>query len=185
MECEVGDFLDEPEFVTARSSMTSVLEVMDRLGWALVGHEENLLAIISPSDVATFLWSISEPFILLQDIELAMRSLMVRACVDATELRQCIARVVKVTEQRSCPERLEDLTYNELYSVLEHGENLGRVFSRTFGKHKELFAPFLVPVGEIRNKTFHFRDEVSIEDMQSLAKAKGWLVLKARAADTA
>ena len=59
----------------------------------------------------------------------------------------------------------------ELFSVLFNGENYGRFFSEAFGGSKDLAYSTLEPVREIRNKVFHFRDEVTVHELEMLKNA--------------
>jgi hypothetical protein len=63
----------------------------------LLGDEDRLLAIVTSSDVADFLWGTTEPFILIQDVELAIRDLMWAACPAQEALTECIRASVNRT----------------------------------------------------------------------------------------
>jgi hypothetical protein len=70
---------------------------------------------------------------------------------------------------------LEGLTLGELLSVLLQPESFGRFFRSGFGANRELVRATLTPVIDIRNKEFHFRDEVSGDEMRILVSVATWL----------
>ena len=174
----VEDFLETADFVRASSEVGDVLGTIEDRNVVLIGDEDQLLAIATASDVSAFLWDASRPFILLQDIELATRHLMGRACADEAELRQCIAAGMQAVEGKAVPTRLDDLTYGELLGVLSHGGLFGRVFAKTFGRQRPLVLSVLEPVREVRNKVFHFRDEVTMTELDLIINARLWLQRK-------
>ncbi len=166
------------EFVRAATDLGDVVRHIERMGAVLIGDEEHTLAIATASDLSAFLWEASRPFILLQDIELAVRHLMRRACTDPQELEQSIAAALPNDGGKEGPTRLEELTFGELLSVLTQGEQFGRVFRRTFGGQRPLILSLLEPVREVRNKVFHFRDEVTVEELEAVVRARLWLQRK-------
>ncbi|WP_442940059.1 hypothetical protein [Nocardioides sp. B-3] len=135
----------------------------------LVGDETNLLAVATATDVNVFLWNATRPFVLLQDVELAIRDLM-RSCTDGAGLGAAIAAA-----HVEGAKRLEDLTLGELMSVLLNEASYGDLFRHAFGSRRDLVTATLEPVREIRNKVFHFRDDVSVGELETLVAAVGWL----------
>ncbi len=81
-------------------------------------------------------------------------------------------------DQEDTPTQLDELTLGGLLSVVLHGENLGQFFQNTFGHNRDLVRNQLEPVREIRNKVFHFRDEVSADELELLVGARKWLIRK-------
>lgn len=177
-KCYVEDFLEDARFARASSDIGSILPDINSCGAVLVGDENQPLAIVTRSDLGVVLWKSSHVFILIEDVERTIRTLMTRAANGETELRDCIAKVVVQKNLRDLHAniRLADLTYSELLAVLTHPELFGRVFSRTFGRQRPLVNSMLQPVREVRNKAFHFRDEVTAEETRVLETARAWLL---------
>jgi len=175
LNAPVGDLTEDLEFVRSSDDVEKVLRFIDRDGAVLVGDETNLLAVATSEDVTRFLWAQTHPFVLLQDIELAMRDLGRLACPDEEQLIECVrAAFPPEGTPHSCV--LEDLTLGELLQVVKHGPNYGLHFRKTFGSHSNYVSSTLDPVLEIRNKVFHFRGEVSVEELEALAAAHKWLL---------
>lgn len=169
----VEDLLEELRFVRATQDIGEVLAFIETGSAVLVGDEDRLLAIVTPADVSRFLWRRTRPFVLLQDIELGVRDLMRSSC-SPEALANLVATSLPPESSRT-DMRLEDLTMGELLSILLNGTNFGRHFQMQFGKNRDLVRVTLEPVREIRNKVFHFRDEISSEEFSNLIGALGWV----------
>jgi CBS domain-containing protein len=169
LDAHVDDLVEDLPFVRVTDEVSSILSSLHSYGVVLVGDETNLLAIATATDVNAFLWNATRPFVLLQDVELAVRDLM-RSCTDESGLADSIA-AAHVNEAK----QLEDLTLGELMSVLLNEGNFGKLFRHAFGPRRDLVNTTLEPVREIRNKVFHFRDDVSAEELETLVAAVGWL----------
>jgi len=171
----VDEFLEDLKFVRAETDVDDVAEEFARRGAILVGTHDNLRAVVTASDLSDFLWKLSRPFVIIRDIELAARYLMHRACPDPQALAICIAAGIERNEGQSIPGRLDDLTYSELLGVLMNREHFGKTFSLTFGRQRDLVLSKLEPVRDIRNRFFHFRDELSSEDELVVMETREWL----------
>jgi CBS domain-containing protein len=169
----VDDLVEELRFVTASQEMGDVMDFIRADNAVLVGDEDGLLAIVTTADVTWFLWRMTRPFVLLQNIELGVRHLMRSSCT-AEELTDSVSAGLPADPTRNTA-RLEDLTLGELLLVLLHGPSFGRFFSLHFGANRYLVRNTLEPVCEIRNKVFHFREDVSSEELQNLVEVAAWL----------
>lgn len=169
----VEDLLEDLEFVRATDDVNLVLSHLDRDGAVLVGDEERLLAVATSTDITDFLWNATRPFVLLQDIELAVRDLMRSCCTDVV-IAECIAAAFPPRTEK-IKNRLEDLSLGETVGVLLNPGNFGSYFHMGFGRNRDLVASTLEPVRVIRNKVFHFRDDVSAEELETLVDTGRWL----------
>ncbi|WP_406638471.1 CBS domain-containing protein [Amycolatopsis sp. WGS_07] len=169
----VDDLVEDLQFVRSSHHIDDILGFLEIDHAVLVGDEDRLLAIVTATDLNRFLWDRTRPFVLLQDIELAVRDLMRSSCT-ADELVGSISVGLPLGPDRVSA-RLEDLTLSELFSVLLHGPSFGRFFRICFRANRELVRATLEPVVEIRNKVFHFRDEVSGGEVQTLIDVTNWL----------
>lgn len=178
----VDDFLEDPVFVRPASEVEEALEALDEKGVVLVGDEDRLLAVVTPTDLNTYLWNSSKQFMFLREVELATRYLVGRACTNEDELRSLILFARSPADDGTRVERLEDLTFGELIGIINGPDRFGRIFSRTFGRSRELVYSLLEPVREVRNKVFHFRDVVTPEEFDLVMNARAWLQRRVRMA---
>jgi len=185
-DIQVEECLSDLEVVLSTTEIDQALPKIQRDGAVLIGESRNILGIVTLNDALSYLWELSELFIMIRDIELSTRSLMLRACESEETLQECIVAVLGNQLRDGPPSnkantrRVSDLTYGDLMTVLTNGEQYGRTFGRVFGKHRPLAAKTLQPVGDIRNKIVHFRDEVSMDERQVLKDAHRWLQRKVR-----
>ena len=136
----------------------------------LVGNETMLLGVATAEDVVKFLWDTAHPFMLLQNFELGCRNLMQQVCSEPDVWRTCTSNAKELDEEGE-PKEIHRLTLHELFNILFNRENYGRFFSEAFGKSRDIAHSTLEPVREIRNKVFHFRDEVTVNDLELLKNA--------------
>lgn len=173
LQAPVEDLVEELHFVRVSQDVSGILHHLEVDHAVLVGDEDRLLAVVTTADVSRFLWQRTRPFVLLRDIELAIRVLM-RSCCTTEQLSGVMAACLQ-SKSDCTGVRLEDLTLTELLSVLLHGPSFGKYFRLGFGRSREMVNNTLSPVRDIRNKVFHFRDEVSDEDLRRLDAVAVWL----------
>jgi CBS domain len=169
----VDDLVEDLQFVRPSQDVSDILGFLESDNAVLVGDEDRLLAIVTCADLSRFLWERTRPFVLLRDIELGIRDLMRSSCMAAQMEGLISADLPSDTVRNGL--RLEDLTLSELLSVLLKQESFGRVFQSSFGASRELVRATLEPVVEIRNKEFHFRDEISSDEVRDLVSVATWL----------
>ncbi|RSM86370.1 hypothetical protein DMH04_14535 [Kibdelosporangium aridum] len=169
----VDDLIEDLAFVRPSDEVGKVLSTIEADNAVFVGDEDRLLALVTTADVTRFLWRRTQPFVLLRDIELAIRDLMRSAC-SVEQLAACMVDVF-AGEPNLEPKRLEDLTLGDLLSVLLHGDSFGKYFRLRFGPNRNLVRTRLEPIRDIRNKVFHFRDDATEEDLHELIRAATWL----------
>lgn len=178
LDMPLDDLLEDLAFVRPGAELSEILHRIERDGAILVGDEDRLLAVATASDVTRFLWEATRPFILIRDIELAVRDLMRHACRSQSELQHRIAVGRATSQDENVGTMLEDLTLGDLIGVLLHGGNFGQCFRHTFGRNRDLVRSQLESARLIRNKVFHFVGDVSTEDIQSLLITWRWLERK-------
>jgi hypothetical protein len=167
--------------VTVDDSLDLVLEHLDRHDAVLVESPHGVQAIATGTDVLNYFYRIARPFVLLQEIELALRALIEVSVSDA-ELGQCIEHALskKYEGRGELPAQLRDMTFEEYRSIVSAKENWG-FFDGVLGRNRELVASKLEQIRRIRNDVFHFRDPVSVFDYETLAAARYWLFDKVMA----
>lgn len=180
-ELAVEDVMERLPAVTVDDPLDLVLEHLNRHDAVLVDSPHGVQAIATSTDVLNYFYRIARPFVLLQEIELALRAL-IDACITEVELRQCIDRALRKKyelQNREPPTRLGDMTFEDYRSIVAAKDNW-EFFKGTLGQNRELVASKLEQVRRIRNDVFHFRDSVSVVDHETLAAARHWLFDKAR-----
>jgi hypothetical protein len=180
----VDEFLEEFEFARVTEEMSRVFDAMDRDNGVLIGTPERLVGILTPMDFLRYLHHVASPFVMVSEIELALRAL-ISIALSAEQLvaaaKQCLSSVYGGEEK--VPTSLEDMTFDNYQSLISHSVTwaelepvLGGTRTRASGKLKE--------VGAIRNVLFHFKRALTMQDHQTLADHRNWLLSKVRQVGT-
>lgn len=174
----VDEFLEQFEFARVTEEMSRVFDAMDRDNGVLIGAPERLLGILTPMDFLRYLYQVASPFVMVSEIELALRAL-IRSAVTPEQIvkaaLRCLASAYKNPDD--VPTRLEDMTFDNYQAMISHGENWTE-FERVFGGTRTRTSGRLKEIGAIRNDLFHFKREITIEDHQTLANHRNWLLNK-------
>lgn len=176
---EVGELMEQLPRVTVKDSLHSILGLLERHDAVLVDSPHGLQAVATPSDVLRYFYRVARPYILLQEIELALRNL-IELCAPDEKLNECIDRALaKSYEARkwSVPTTLIEMTFEDYRSIITCAANWP-VFEGLLGHNRDLVSAKLERLREIRNAVFHFRSDISLLDHQHLATSRDWLLGK-------
>jgi CBS domain-containing protein len=133
MDLIVDDFSEELPFKSLDEPFEDIIDDLDRLDAVLVGTAKDPVAIVSSMDLLRYLYGVTSPFVLVGEIELAIRALMSWSATEA-QLEQCFKKSLsEVYKARTLPTRTEDLTFGDYVSVIGHGDNWNKHFQLSFG----------------------------------------------------
>jgi predicted transcriptional regulator len=182
LKCAPGDlpveeFLEQRPFVSIHDELKMVFELLDKHDAVLVGSEERIAGVLTPMDVVGYLYRVASPFVLISEIELALRGL-VRGVLDEDTIRTCLERAHGDAGGKP-PETLEDSTFDQLLNAVCNGNNWTDHFG-TLGGNRALFRSKLVRVRDVRNDLFHFRRGATMEDHQYLSEARDWILARVK-----
>lgn len=174
----VIDMSEDPNFCRPSESISAVVETLNANGSIVVGNEHDVYSLITVYDLLHFIWVITQPFMLIGEIETTLR-IMMSDSRSAEEIQEAICRSFSSGNSRACTS-LEQLSFGELLSVLQNGANFGQYYKSIFND-RNLVSQTLGPVLPIRNTMFHFRGQLSDDDLEKLKAAHGWLNRKWKA----
>jgi CBS domain-containing protein len=173
----VEEFLhhDPPTFARLTDEFRGLIEVLDLKDCVVVSGPEDLVAIITPMDVLRYLHAIANGFVLIEEIELALRALIRMALGEGDLFATCIQNALanKYTEQ--LPTVLEEMTFDDYAALVRDGRNW-RHFEPVFGGTRERVRGKLEPIRDLRNDVFHFKRELHPEDRKRLTACRDWLL---------
>jgi len=181
----VEEFLEHEELTYARltDEFSRVIESLNRCDAVVVSGPNELVALLTPMDLVAYLHSVANAFVLLQEIELAVRKLIQFALPDPNKLAECIRNALGEHERaRRPPERLEEMAFNDYIQLIRDGRNW-RHFQVAFGGTRERANGKLEPIRDLRNDIFHFKREPSITDQEKLSRCRDWLHRRIRNAE--
>jgi CBS domain-containing protein len=180
----IEECLEKFDYLRISEEITKAFSSLNRDDGVLIGTPELLQGILTPIDFLNYLYRQASPFLLLSEIEMALRALIGRA-VSPKELEECaiisLSHLYKDTDRR-VPTTLEEMTFDNYRMLITHGGSWPK-FEKTFGGNKTRTSAKLKELGELRNDVFHFKRQITPEDVETLNVHRDWLLMKAIQAD--
>jgi predicted transcriptional regulator len=174
----VDEFMEQFDFARVTDEMVRVFDAMDRDNGVLIGSPDRLVGVLTPMDFLRYLYQVAGPFVMVSEIELALRALIHIALSDeqiGVAARRSLATAYGSEER--VPMTLEGMTFDNYQTLIANKENwvdfepiLGGTRTRTSAKLKE--------IGTIRNDLFHFRRQITVPEQENLAGHRDWLLNK-------
>jgi predicted transcriptional regulator len=178
----VDEFLEKFQFARVTDEMQQVFDAMSRDNGVLIGSPESLQGILTPMDFLEYLYKLASPFVMISEIELALRAL-IRTAVTEQELATCALRALsQLYGEDKVPQTLERMTFDNYRTVVCDGRNWPK-FESVLGCNRARVDTKLKEICEIRNDLFHFRRPITLEDHEMIAEHRDWLLSKANQAD--
>jgi len=179
----VDEFLEQFEFARVTEEMSRVFDAMDRDNGILIGTPDRLIGILTPMDFLRYLNKVASPFVMVWEIELALRALisiaMTKERIEEASKR-CLSSAYE--GENKVPTSLEEMTFDNYQSIISHGESW-KELKRFFGGTRTRVSAKLKQIGEIRNNLFHFRRELIMPDHEILSGHRNWLLNKIKQAE--
>jgi CBS domain-containing protein len=177
IELPVEEFIEDLKFALITDELTSLLDEFDLKDAVLVGREDHLQGIVTVVDALNYFYQVSTPYILLREIELAIREL-IRRSISEIDFKGCIDKTLKDYYEKNkqhVPTCLEDLTFNDYLMILRFRGTWNK-FSSAFGENSDMVCTKLERLPKLRNDVFHFRREITIEEYEKLRDVRDWLL---------
>lgn len=182
-DLRVDEFLEQFDYARVTEEFGRVLDALDRDGGVLIGSPDRPSGILTPMDLLRYLYQVASPFVLVSEIELAVRAL-IRSAMTGSQIeegaRRSLASVYRSVD--AVPTALEEMTFDNYRVFVMHADNWKHV-ERVFGGTRTRTGGKLKEVGEIRNALFHFKREISVRDHEVLADHRNWLLTKIKQAE--
>jgi predicted transcriptional regulator len=180
-ELTVEDCRETAIFARVTDEFNQWFEAIDKNDAILVGDPNRLQGIVTAMDILCYLYDVASPMVLVGEVELALRGL-IRLAVDPTTLAECAQECLTRYNASNRPTRLEEMNFGDYIQIIGH-ENRWTHFDGVFGSTRIKTAAKLNQLRELRNTVFHFRRKLSVEEYESLAGGRDWLLMKARVAE--
>jgi len=173
----VEEFLEDLRFARITDILTDLIDEFDLKDAILVGSEKRLQGTITTIDVLRYFYQVASPYIMLREVELAIRAL-IRASASEKRLKECIEKTLKKHYEslgEEMPTCLEEMTLNDYVMILRRGD-IWDYFSPAFGKNRNFVYARIRELPQLRNDVFHFRGEITVEQYNYLKDARDWLL---------
>ncbi len=159
---EVREFMTSPQIISFDKSLFEAIEIIARHQYVLVqGSDKRISGIVTAADLSRQFQQLTEPFLLLSEIEQHIRKLIVGKFT-ADELKAAC----NPDDSERKIENVADLTMGEYIRLLENPTHWERLSLRI---DRALLVDQLQSVRRIRNDIMHFDpDPLGPNDLQSL-----------------
>jgi predicted transcriptional regulator len=188
-KCAPGDlpvdaFLEQFEFARVTEDLSRrVFDALYQDNGILIGTSERLIGIVTPKDFVRYYNQVASPFVMVSEIELALRALIMNA-LDADQVvsaaKRCLASVYGGEDR--VPTSLEEMTFDNYKTIITNKE-IWPKFEPIFRGTRTWVYGKLRQIGDIRNDLFHFKREITEQDCQTLATRRTWLQSKIKQAE--
>ena len=179
-DLRVDEYLESFDFARVTEELSRVFDAMDRDDAILVGTAEHLVGILTPMDFLRYLYAVASPYVMVSEIELALRAL-IRIALSEEEIAEAARRSLpsRYGGEEGVPSSLEDMAFEDLRLLVSHSDTWSR-FEPIVGGNRARTAGKLKEVRDIRNAIFHFKREITIEDHETLTTVRNWLLAKVK-----
>jgi CBS domain-containing protein len=173
-DVEVGELLMEVHKVNVTDSLDSTVKQLNLYEALLLVSSNRLEAVLTARSVLNYYYNEARPYMLLREIELALRILIQRCASE--QFKQCIVRALGhyYGPNKKPPERLEEMSFDDYRSIITFPDNWP-IFMRLLGQNRILADMKLEKTRQIRNIAFHFRRKVTSEESDYLLTTRNWL----------
>ena len=156
------DFMDNANEIRSNGSLFEAIPIIIERDYVLVrGSDQKISGIITASDLSLQFQEMTEPFLLLHEIENTIRNIV----GPRFDLADLIAATSGMRDNRTI-QNVVDLTFGEYIRLLEKPENWAKL---NVGLDRVLFCRDLDKVREIRNDVLHFDpDGIAGDDLRLL-----------------
>jgi predicted transcriptional regulator len=178
----VEEFVEKAHFARVTDDLATIFDWLDRNSAVLVGEQDRLQAIVTAMDVLRYLYGVASPFVLLAEIELALRAL-ISIAVEGELFAKCAkASLTSKYGPDKVPTRMNEMDFNDYIQLVGHGDNW-KYFAPIFGGMRETVRVKLEEIRDLRNDVFHFKRELTPDDHENLVQDRDWMLMRARKAD--
>ena len=171
----VENFLENLQFKTIHQSLEELIKILNNDDSVLIGDPEKLQAVVSSIDVLQYLYKISHPFVILSEIELTIR-VFIQTAFNDDEFKTVMAEYIS---KKNPPEKIEDLTFFN-YIQIVFSERYWKRFDKLFADDKDIVEFRLRQIKDLRNRVFHFKGDLTIEEYEDLISNRDWFFIKAK-----
>lgn len=169
-DIEVGELMEPAKFALGSDEFRAWFETLDKFDAFLLGEPTRVQGLLSTTDLLNYLYDVANPFVLVAEIELALRSLIVHAVSDE-QLKECmrVARVKASTFNRT--------SFGDYIYIITEEPNW-QLFQPVFRGNPFRTKARLSEACELRNKAFHFNGMLTMEDYTELVRIRDWIMAK-------
>lgn len=166
---EVRQAMDEPQEISADASLFQAIPVIVKHQYVLVrGKDQRIVGIVTASDLSLQFQQLSEPFLLIGEIENYVRSFIARAFT-----REELLAVKDESDAARSVNGVNDLTFGEYLRLIDEPSRWKRL---ALSVDRRVVCDELDRVRVIRNDVMHFDpDGILSNDLDHLRRVANFL----------
>jgi hypothetical protein len=162
--------VEKPRIVNSDDELSTLFDVLGERAYVLVDSPDGY-EIITDYDIREFWRKSTQPFLLIEDIENAIRSII--RGVYSDELLDVLQSLSTDAEHLRPVEELEDCSFSHYEFLLSMNWDDG--FDESFHERRDFVRQLISRIGEHRNRLFHFRiEDRSNVDLDIIEFAHGY-----------
>jgi len=159
----VGDCQEDARIVDANRTLFDVIPIIVEYGYVLVRQRDRrITGIVSASDLSSQFQALSEPFLLLREVELHIRQIL-RGKITAQDL----SLLDNPPPSKRQLQDIADLTFGEYIRVFEHPQIWEKLNLKI---DRGVLTNLLEDVRKVRNDVMHFDPDPMTADQLGLLK---------------
>jgi len=176
-DLRVDELLEQMQFARVADEIDDLFDAMDRDNGLVVGTADNAIGILTPMDFLRYLHRLSAPFVYLSEIELALRAIIRHAVTPELLVEVATASLAQHFDPEPPPTVLEEMSFDNYATMLGYGATWGH-FEAAMGTSRQRLAGKLKHIRDLRNDVFHFKRELSVQEIGNLRTYRHWLLAK-------
>ncbi|WP_049936334.1 CBS domain-containing protein [Haloplanus natans] len=151
--------VEQPKVVSAGSNLSDLFDLLGERSYVLV-EDEGTHRVITDYDIREFWRRSTEPFLLIEETELAIRAII--QSVYEGDLSEALEHISESSDQLSSASEIDNCTFGHYTQFISRYWDDG--FDDYFDQRCDFVRELINKIGENRNRLFHFR----IEDRREL-----------------
>jgi CBS domain-containing protein len=165
----VRECIETPEIISSDTHLFDAVNIIAKMEVVLVKNNENKIAgLVTTSDISLQFGALSEPFLLLSEIENHVRRL-----IDGKFSLDELTKARDPNDSNRKIENVANLTFGEYIRLLDKPDNWSRL---RYDLSRIECTKRLRDIGRIRNDVMHFHpDGISPEDLELLRDTRKFL----------
>ena len=177
-DLRVDECFETWSFARVQEDISQILDQVRVDGGVLIGSPEKLIGILTPEDLTRYLFEVANPFVLVSEIELAIRQL-IRMTLDDDELEDLARKCLKSAydDPSLIPTTVEEMTFDNYEKLITYGDAWEKFEDVIHGSRTRM-ASKLKEIRLIRNDLLHFKRKISLEEHEKLSNHRNWLLIK-------
>lgn len=173
----VEPFMDELHFARITDEINKLFNEFNFNDAVLIGNQSKLQGIVTTIDALRYFYKIASPYVLISEIELAIRELLSNALTE-NEISNFAKNNFQhyKKENEKFPLALIEMTLKDYVTIIRFKGHWESKLKIVFGGSYYNAITKLAKLPDLRNDIFHFNREPTMEDIEILRGARDWLL---------